>query len=378
MLSLNIKVEDPMNKTLITIIFLSFSLNSHGSEKFAGIYFDSSLPASQLRTMKDDLTYLYKNPINEFDLEFQTMAEIPKVDGPQMYNWIYNRVKYIIGQEYEFKGRNLVKKSGHVFPATPLPPSISNRSNSLAGIIIMSNTGADLYLTGKRDNILNGIKLDGESVFAPSPRVGILQVGEGLFLERLLVNKDQNSEANKIKRLGTIFHEARHSDGHADHIGFIHDDCPPGHNMSGFAACEGYSNGSYSLEAVATKTLLLNCLTCSNEDKTKLSIGIADSFNRVVLRSHVKTEAQLLEEMATYQRVIDFYIGYIPKVSKEVAEPSIKELKRLQDLMLVCEAQLKELKTPLPSKILDPKPEGPFVEVSVEKSSQLMNASIAK
>lgn len=378
MLSLIIKVEDPMSKTLITIIFLSISLNSLASEKFAGIYFDSSLPASQLRTMKDDFTYLYKNPIKEFDPEFQTMAELPKVDGPQMYNWIYNRVKYIIGQEYEFKGRNLVKKSGHVFPATPLPPSITNRANALAGIIIMSNTGADLYLTGKRDNILMGIKLDGESVFAPSPRVGIIQVGEGHFLERLAINKDQSSEANKIKRLGTIFHEARHSDGHANHIGFIHDVCPPGHNMSGFEACDSYSNGSYSLEAVATKTLLLNCLTCSNEDKTKLSVGIADSFNRVVLRSHVKTEAQLKEEMETYQRVIDFYIGYIPQVSKEAAEPSVKELKRLQDLMKECEAQLKELKTPLVPKILDPKPEGPFIEVPVETSSQLMNATIAK
>lgn len=378
MLSLIIKVEDPMSKTLITIIFLSISLNSHASEKFAGIYFDSSLPASQLRTMKDDFTYLYKNPIKEFDPEFQTMAELPKVDGPQLYNWIYNRVKYIIGQEYEFKGRNLVKKTGHVFPATPLPPSITNRTNALAGIIIMSNTGADLYLTGKRDNILMGIKLDGESVFAPSPRVGIIQVGEGHFLERLAINKDQNSEANKIKRLGTIFHEARHSDGHANHIGFIHDECPPGHNMSGFEACDSSSNGSYSLEAVATKTLLLNCLTCSNEDKTKLSVGIADSFNRVVLRSHVKTEAQLKEEMETYQRVIDFYIGYIPKVPKEVAEPSVKELKRLQDLMKVCEAQLKELQTPLTPKILDPKPEGPFVEVPVEKSSQLMNATLVK
>ncbi|MEA9357217.1 hypothetical protein SHI21_13415 [Bacteriovorax sp. PP10] len=367
-----------MIKTLSTIIILSISFNSQASEKFAGIYFDSSLPASQLRTMKDDLTYLYKNPITDFDPEFQTMAELPKVDGPQMYNWIYNRVKYIIGQDYQFSGRNLVKKTGHVFPATPLPPSISNRANALAGIIIMSNTGADLYLTGKRDNILSGIKLDGDSVFAPSPRVGILQVGEGLFLERLAVNKDQNSEANKIKRIGTIFHEARHSDGHANHIGFIHDECPPGHNMSGFEACDGSSNGSYSLEAVALKSLLLNCLTCSNEDKTKLSVDIADSFNRVVLRTHVKTEAQLKEEMETYQRVIDFYIGYIPQVSKEAAEPSIKELKRLQDLMKVCEAQLKELKTPLVPKILDPKPEGPYVEVPVETSSQLMNASIAK
>lgn len=367
-----------MNKIFGIIFLMSVSLIGEAREKFAGIYFDSTIPASQLRTMKDDFTYLYSNPIKGFDSEFQSMAELAKVDGPHMHNWIYNRVKYIIGQEYQFKGRNLVKKSGHVFPATPLPPSIINRTKSLAGIIIMSNVGAELYLTGKRDKVLNGIKLNNESVFASSPRIGILQVGEGLFLERLLINKDANSEANKIKRLGTIFHEARHADGNSEHIGFIHDDCPPGHNMSGFPACESYSNGSYSLEAVATKTMLLNCLTCSNEDKTKLAVSIADSFNRVVIRSHVKTEAQLLEEMATYQKVIDFYVGYIPLVPKETAAPSIKELERLRNKMKECEEQLNELKKMVVPKKVDPRPEGPFVEVSVEKSSQLMNASIAK
>ena len=379
MLSIIIKVEDHMNKTLIAILFISISFNSHASEKFAGIYLDSSLPASQLRTIKDDLTYLYTNPIKEFDPEFQTMAELNTVDGPHMYNWIYNRVKYILGQEYQMKGRNLVNKKGHVFPATPLPPSVTRRTNqSLVGLIIMYNVGAELYLTGKRDNILNGIKLDNQSVFAPSPRVGIVQVGEGLFLERLLVNKDPSSEANKIKRLGTIFHESRHGDGHSEHIGFIHADCPPGHSMSGFAACESYGNGSYSLEAFATKTLLLNCLTCSNEDKTKLAATIADSFSRVIVNSHVKTEAQILEEMAVYQGVINFYIDYISKVPKEIAEPSVKELERLRNKMKECEAQLAELRNPVAPKKLDPKPEGPFVDVSVEKSSQLMKASLAK
>lgn len=367
-----------MSKILGTILLLSFSLSGHAGEKFAGIFFDSSLPASQLRIMKDDFTYLYNNPIKEFDPEFQTMSELTQVDGPHMYNWIYNRVKYVLGQDYQLSGRNLVKKKGHVFPATPLPPSIENRSNSLARIIIMYNAGAELYLTGKRDKVLNGIKLNNETVFASSPRAGIIQIGEGHFLERLLINKDLNSEANKIKRLGTIFHESRHGDGHSQHVGFIHDDCPIGHNMSGFAACDSYNNGAYSLEAVAMKTLLLNCLNCSNEDKTKLSVGIADSFNRVVLLSHVKTEAQLIEEMATYQKVIDFYLGYIPKVPKEIAEPSIKELDRLQKLMKVCEEQLKELKAPSIPKILDPKPEGPATEVSVEVSSQLMKASMGK
>lgn len=366
-----------MKKIAALSLVLTMSLTVEAGEKFAGIDFDSSMPHSQITTLKDDLKYLYTNPIKDVDSQFQVMAGLPKVDGTHMFNWLYNRVKYIIGQDYKLRGRNVVKKTGHTFPATPLPPSIVNRNNQYAGIIIMANIGAELYLTGKRDKILNGIKLDNKTVFAPSPRVGILQVGEGLFLERLLVNKEPHSEANKIKRLGTIFHEARHSDGHSEHIGFIHDDCPPGHTLSGFAACEAYGNGSYSLEAVATKTMLLNCSTCSNEDKTKLTAAIADAFSRVVLRSHLKTEAQLIDEMKTYKNVIAFYVDYIAKYPKG-AEASIKELERLRAKLKECEEQLKELKTPVVAKELDPKPEGPFEEASVEKTSKLMNASLAR
>lgn len=106
------------------------------------------------------------------------MIELPKIDGAHLYNWVYNRVKFIIGEDYQLRGRNLVSLKGHRFPSTPISPSVLNRTNQYAGTIIMSNVGAELYLLGKLDNILKGIKLDNKSVFAPSPRVGILQVGE--------------------------------------------------------------------------------------------------------------------------------------------------------------------------------------------------------
>lgn len=366
-----------MNKIVGMTLMLTLSLAAEAREKFAGIYLDSSIPTSQIRIIKDDLAYLYNNPIKDVDSEFQTMTELPMVDGPHLFNWIYNRVKFVIGEDYSLRGKNAVTKKGHTFPSNPLPPSLLNRTNRYERISIMSNAGAELYLTGKLENVLKGIKLDNKSVFAPSPRVGIIQVGEGHFLERLLINKELQSEANKIKRLSTFFHEARHGDGHSEHVGFIHSKCPPGHPLSGFDACEAYSNGAYSIDAVATKTLLLNCRTCSIEDKTKLSATIADAYSRVVVRSHLKTEAQLLEEMATYQRVIDFYIGFITANPKG-AEASIKELERLLKQMKECEAQLKELKTPVHPKRMDTKPEGPFEEVSVEKSSSLMKSSLEK
>lgn len=366
-----------MMKTIKLALLLSLPLSVHANEKFGGIYLDSSIPSDQIQLLKNDFTYLYNNKSEQVDSEFQLMAELPQVDGPHMYNWIYNRTKYIVGEDYSMTGRNLVKKKGYVFPSTPVPPSVTNRMQSYVGTIIMYNAGAELYLTGKLEKTLKGLWLDRKEVFATSPRVGILQIGEGLFAERFLVNKDKNSEANKIKRLGTIFHEARHGDGHSEHIGFIHTDCPSGHILSGLAACENYSNGSYALEAVALKNLVLNCTTCSIEDNTKLTAAIADSVSRVILRSHLKTEAQLLEEMKTFKGVIDFYEDYIAK-SPSVGAAYIPELNRLKEKYKECEAQLKELETPIVPKVMDSKPEGTFVEASVEESSKLTNASLKK
>lgn len=366
-----------MMKTIKLALIFALPISVHANEKFGGIYLDSSIPSEHVQLLKSDFTYLYNNKSELVDSEFQSMAELSKVDGAHMYNWIFNRAKFIVGEDYSFTGRNLVKKKGHIFPATPVPPSVANRMQSYAGTIIMSNSGAELYLTGKLEKTLKGIRLDRNDVFATSPRVGILQIGEGLFAERFLINKDKESEANKIKRIGTIFHEARHSDGHSEHIGFIHSDCPPGHLLSGLPACENYANGSYSLEAVALKNLLLNCNTCSIEDSTKLTASIADALGRVTLRSHVKTEAQLLEEMKTYKTVIDFYEDFIAKNPK-VGAAYVSELERVKAKYKECDDQLKELKTPVVAKKMDAKPEGTFIEVSVEESSKLMKSSLTK
>lgn len=346
-------------------------------ENFAGIYFDSSLPALQTHALKNDLTYLFQTSYDHVDPDLQIVTGMPSVDGPHMYNWLYNRVKYIIGEDYHiWHRRNALTRRWHKFPNTPLPPFMTKSLESFYGVVIMSNTGAELYLRGKRDKILRGIKLDRKDVYATSPRVGILQVGAGLFRESFQINTELNSEANKIKRLATLFHEARHSDGHSEHIGFHHDKCPSGHPLSGLNACETSANGAYTTEAVATKTLLLNCHSCSQEDTTKLQAAVADAYSRVILVSHMKTEAQLLQEIEAYQRVVEFYIEYLQ--TSPHYEPGIRELARLRAEIIKCEEQLAELRNPKIAEELDPTPEGPYQEVSVEASSRLMKATLNK
>lgn len=369
-----------MKKIVAASLILSLSNLANGAEQFAGIFFDSSVPANQVRTLKEDLTYLYQNPFKQTDPELKNLTGVAKVDGAHMYNWVYNRVRYILGEQFN-TSRNIVTQKGHKFPSTPLPKLSSHQStnsySAYGAVMIMSNIGAELYLNGKSKNTLWGLKINGKKVFAPSPRVGILQVGEGLFLEKLSINGNVNSEANKIKRLGTLIHEARHSDGNSEHIGFHHNKCPTGHALSGFYACESSANGSYTVEASATKTLLLNCRTCSEEDKTKLQTQIADSLSRVVVRSHVKTEAQLLSEIETFQKVVTFYEDLLSK-NPNLEQTYREELTRLRNQLQLCQDQLKELRTPIEPKKLDPKPEGIYQEATVEQSSNLMNASLKK
>ena len=365
-----------MKKLKILSLMAIISITSQAAERFGGIYFDSSIPVHQVYSLKEDLTYLYQSDFEHTDSDFSLFFELEEVNGPTLYNWIFNRVKYIVGQDYRIRGRNYITKKGYQFPATPLPRSSSfQNTDAFGGVVVMSNIGAGLYLSGKKSKLLKGTKINRQKVFATSPRVGILQIGEGLFLNSILINDEINSEANKIKRLGTLFHEARHSDGNSEHIGFNHHSCPEGHMLYGFSACEKYGNGSYQLEAIATKNLLANCSTCSVEDKTKLEVSIADAFDRVLTVSHRKSEEQLLHEIESYKKVVDFYIDFM-EMSPSQNQTSQKELERFTAMYEKAKSQLDELRnTPAP-KMMDSTPEGEFSESSVEESNMLIEASV--
>lgn len=365
-----------MRKLQLTLLLSLLSLAPLAGEYFGGIFLDSSIPSQQTYLLKEDLSYLYQKSELAGDLALtKELFELEEIDGPILYNWIYNRVKFIIGEEYVIRRRDILTQSGFTFPSSPLPYHAFDKVDAYGGVVIMSNVGAGLYLEGKRDRKLKGLKINRKKVFAKTPRVGILQVGEGLFLERLLINGDMDSEANRIKRVGTLVHEARHSDGSGEHVGFIHSKCPVGHTLSGFDACEPYKNGAYSLEAALTKNLLEDCKTCSIEDKTKLEVAVADSFDRVVVLSHSKTEEELLNEMKAYKQVIDFYIGFI-EMSPSQAETSKKELERFTLMFNESKAQLEELKNKPNPKTLSSTPEGSFNERDVDYSSNLIERSL--
>lgn len=230
-------------------------------------------------------------------------------------DWLNQRVSYII-EENAFSIFNLlIKKSVYVerknvqYPdADIIPYSMSAEifqdiDNYVidheatvtdadgGGMTVMSNVGAALYLGGKQKEVQYGLKVSrgflrpSTKVDITSPRTGIIQIGEGLFAPGLTINKENpDALANSIFRLGTFFHEARHSDGHGKSLGFTHATCPKGHDYEGAPACDDNLNGPYTVgeHMMAEMSKACTDTNCSARDKELLKLMVIDSASRIL------------------------------------------------------------------------------------------------
>lgn len=365
---------------LLAVLTLATCLTAaHAAEEFGGIGLDSSIPQDQVSTLKSDLSYLYQNPVTVNDEEFLAAAKLKGGSGDHLHNFILNRVRYIVGENFDLSSR--LKKQSKLFfdfPQTPLP-EIGQMKAVNQVRTVMTNIGGALYIGGKSENILIGLQVDNETLSVKSPRVGILQVGEGLFYEGFLINKENPaSPANSISRLGTLFHEARHSDGNGKSTGFVHTKCPAGHSYEGHFACEVSSNGSYSVGALSERHMTKNCASCSTEEKMVLSAAIADSFDRVFDRTKAAERAAVVSELRSAKIMLETYESYPwPTIIRDRIDAEIKNMKtRVAEL----EAKLAtmSIKPDTTPAALDDAPEGSFKEISVDKSSKLMKASLKK
>jgi hypothetical protein len=366
-------------KLLAVLALASCMTAAHAVEEFGGIGLDSSITPEQVSILKKDLSYLYQNPVSINDEEFLATTKLQSGSGEQLHNFILNRVKYIVGENLSLESR--IKKQSKLFwsyPKTPFP-QIGQLKSVNQVRTVMTNIGGALYLGGKKDDILLGLEVDNETFVIKSPRIGILQVGEGLFYDGFLINaKNPASPSNSISRLGTLFHEARHSDGNGLSTGFVHTKCPAGHGYEGYYACELSGNGSYTTGGLAERQMTKNCTDCTTAEKTVLSAAIADSFDRVFDTTKAAKKASLVSELKTAKYMLDAYKSYPwPDVIKDKVNA---EIKNLESQIAELEAQLVGMKiTPdVKPASLDDAPEGTFKEISVEKSSKLMKASLKK
>jgi hypothetical protein len=87
-------------------------------------------------------------------------------------------------------------------------------------------------------------------------------------------------------RAETLFHEARHSDGHGKTLGFLHAKCPSYHDYAGLPACDLSTNGPYTIGALMFKYIMDSTADKSTEKTKKIQQLIyLDIANRTLSTS---------------------------------------------------------------------------------------------
>jgi hypothetical protein len=374
-----------MRKRLL--LFLALSMSAQASEQFGGVFFDTSVEQVQINALKKDLVYLYNTPQKHIDQDLLFLGGLKTGQGPELHNWMINRLKYIVGEDFDLTANTYMVKKPVVYPNTPLPlPKVKPKlpyanfksANKVNSFVVMSNPSGGFYVQGKKKKRLLFTKLDGARAVISSPRVGLVQVGQGLFRDRDKLGKNTNAPGYAIYRLSTLIHEGRHTDGSGVDIGFRHDYCPLGHPFENTNACESAGNGPYTVGTLAKRQLLRNCTNCTTAEKTFLLSSIADGFSRLLRPDGGSNVVDLEKEIENHQMIYNTYEKHLglSKIASEKAKIT-KELAGLQKKITTKKAQITALvSSPKRTQIINPTPEGYFKTISLKDSQLLMQRSL--
>jgi hypothetical protein len=301
-----------MKRILVASMILASTIAMGSSD----IYLSKGIKKDLREKIEKDL-----NALDQIQFKSETLAPTLKIMGLAELNshtavdWLNQRVNYVVSENalslfnllvrrvifveqenVDFPNANIAPYSLETMEQTKL--QVQAGLNSEKAMTVMSNIGSALYLSGKNDHTVLGMKVSrglfkrSERVALNSPRAGIIQIGEGLFSKELAVNRnDEQALANTVFRMGTFFHEARHSDGNGESLGFLHAICPKGHDYEGEAACDENLNGPYSVGMVMMAEMTRACEDkCSAKETETLKLLVLDSANRILKTTH-KNEA---------------------------------------------------------------------------------------
>lgn len=283
----------------------------------AEINFSKKVNQQHIDTLKGDIQNLKSLDLNgKTTKAFKNIFASQKVKGDALNNWLNERVQFIVEQDFlesaqirpleemsqmvnhslknDFEIERTVKKlkgKDLSSPDTYRNLGINEIHSSGQSGVVMSNLGTAIYYLGKQNNVVVGVDfetVDDKVVTLPvtSPRSGLIQIGPVLFSPRFLVDPS-NTEAkvNSYNRSATLLHEARHSDGNSEgeSLGFLHNNCPAGHDLEGAPACDFNGNGPYAVGGVFMYEVATKCGDdCSEADKGALKARAFDSFSRVM------------------------------------------------------------------------------------------------
>ena len=334
------------------------------------IKFDKKIRKKFKNLLKEDLVFLKNFSFhNEASEETLKIFDFQKFDNESVVSWLNQRVNYIIDEKNYSKLK--IETIDYFFPyenPNDLPEidvDITDNESDKDNLTIMSNIGTAIYYSGKKSQRLLGIKIKEEKgwwnyidVPVRSPRAGIIQIGEGLFNKKFVYStQDPSSRGNKIVRLATLFHEARHSDGSGKDLGFLHVTCPKNHDYSGLKACDFNLNGPYTIGSRMLKEFINSCDNCAEDEKEILRLRALSSSNRVLKeRQLVVSESEddkiniLKNLLFLKQRATQLKLQRMDEIKLTV---SIRVLKRkIAELEADDKKIIKEK-----AEFIDPKPE---------------------
>lgn len=295
------------------------------SDSSTFLKFSSDVTADQQTLVRSDINRLTAKNLNIVDASMSQIMGLPQaITSANMLSWLSDRIQYVVSQDFDLeKNLYIVQNSGFqyenpdVLPDLPDVGSVKSPSDDSSSsskvVMVMANIGGGIYLEGKANKVLLDVQAPGlGDIPMTSPRIGLLQVGQGLFAllgpQRNQVNPppDIHNPDSAYMRLSTLFHEARHSDGNGKSLGFLHIICPAGHPYEGYAACDDSLNGAYTVGAIVGKTLAENCSECSVAQKESLRLNYLDSFSRIIKVFHPHPiDATKMKELQAIKEACD-------------------------------------------------------------------------
>jgi hypothetical protein len=217
--------------------------------------------------------------------------------GANVLQYMDDRVNYIVPELDDLSSR--IKLGWFSLPSDGSNSSSDPTASDKRAVTMALNIGFALWMANEANPLpinLN-FQIGGTSVPLTSPRVGIVELGQGYTMAQT----PRGTKITPVIRTTTLVHEARHSDctgglGENDlaelkagqipddhECGHMHVNCPAGHPLSGLPACDDLPWGAYSIEGVFAASLGANCANCTEDEKQQALAAAADAFSRVTV-----------------------------------------------------------------------------------------------
>jgi len=257
---------------------LTSPFSGNGANGPLGIVFDPSVPADQKNYLTGDIeTVVSLNMSVNRNQQYVSYVGVSDFSAASLASWLQARTKLIVGESFDYE-RLAVPGEKRTYN----PQVLADDYDALGKIqTVMFNLGAYIYLNGKSSSKLYSIQLGTGSYPVLSPRIGIFQIGEGMFQANSIKGSPVESMANRFLRAAVFFHEARHTDGNGSFAALPHSKCTEG-DYKGYSSCENNLNGPYVVEALVLSQLYDNCTECSTSERDSMRSFIADNLGRLM------------------------------------------------------------------------------------------------